>query len=84
MKCWKDFEANYRSNMCMDCEAPKEIGFPLLIDTVGLPTMKNVSAARLRELDKRKMLPENVKDKDYVCGSIQNGKITDRQIDIRP
>lgn len=81
-KCWNDFEASYRSNVCSSCEVEKVPGFPRLRDTVSLHTMKNVSVARLAELDKRVMLPDNVPDKDYVCGSLQNGKITDKQIDI--
>lgn len=86
MKCWYDFvtDDGFRSNVCAYCETEKEIGFPLLRETQSLHTMKNVSKSRLKELDKRVMLPDNVKDKDYVCGSMQNGKMTDRQIDVRP
>lgn len=82
MKCLADFEANYKSNVCPTCECAKAPGFPKLHETVSLHTMKNVSKARLNELDKRVMLPDTVKGKDYVCGSMQNGKITDKQIDI--
>lgn len=69
-------------NTCPNCESEKVPGFPTLKETVSLHTMKNVSKTRLAELDKRVMLPDTVKGKDYVCGSRQNGKITDRQIDI--
>lgn len=82
--CGVDFETQdgFRINVCNGCETRKEIGFPTLRETVSLHTMQNVSKARLAELDKRVMLPDTVKGKDYVCGSRQNGKITDRQLDL--
>lgn len=83
MKCGGKFEANYKINVCPNCECEKVPGFPTLKETVSLHSMKNVSKARLSELDKRVMLPDSVPGKDYVAGSMQNGKITDRQIDIR-
>lgn len=71
-------------NTCPNCETAKEFGFPALKETVSLHTMENVSKARLAELDKRVMLPDKVKDMEYVCGSLERGKMTDKQIDIRP
>lgn len=84
MGCGQDFYDSCKTNMCRFCEQEKAPGFPTMIETDSLYTMKNVSRNRLKELDKRVMLPDAVKDKDYVCGSKQNGKITDRQIDVRP
>lgn len=83
VSCGQDFFDENRLNTCRFCEQEKPFGFPTLKETVSLHTMKNVSKARLEELDKNVMLPDRVPGKDYVCGSIQNGKITDRQIDIR-
>lgn len=83
--CARKFESpdGFIFNTCDNCETAKEFGFPALRSTVSLHTMKNVSAKRLAELDKRVMLPDLVKDKDYVCGTKERGKYTDRQIDIR-
>lgn len=82
VKCMQEFYDSCTTNVCRFCEQEKPFGFPVLKETTSLHTMKNVSRARLRELDKRVMLPDTVIGKDYVCGSRQNGKITDRQIDI--
>jgi len=82
--CWIIFEAGYKINVCPGCEKDKIFGFPTLVETDSLHTMKNVSRARLRELDKRVMLPDTVKGKDYVTGKLERGKITDKQVDVRP
>ena len=80
----KDFYENFTINVCPNCETPKE-GFCVnTIFTDSLYEMKNVSRKRLQELDKRKILPDNVKDKDYVVGRMDRGKLTDRQVDLTP
>ncbi len=86
VKCWTNFETDdtYRLNVCPNCETEKELGIFASVFKDSLHTMPNVSRNRLKELDKRVMLPETVKGKDYVCGSIERGKITDKQIDVRP
>lgn len=84
MSCDCQFTANYKSNVCIHCESDKVFGFPTLIETDSLHTMKNVSRARLREMDKRVMLPDAVKDKDYVVGTRERGKILDKTVDLTP
>lgn len=82
VKCWQDFYDSCKTNVCRFCEQEKEIGFPTVIETQSLHTMKNVWKSRLRELDKRVMLPEKVPGKDYVCGTRERGKIKDKDVDI--
>lgn len=84
VQCWRDFYADYKSNVCQICETEKEFGFPRLVETVSLHTMKNVSKTRLAEMDKRTMLPEADNGKDYAVGTKENGKIKDTTVDLRP
>lgn len=85
VNCLEEFSANFKTNVCGKCESPKAFGFPTLKETISLYTMANVSKARVKELDRRVMLPEKVPGKDcnYVGRSVR-GKIQDKEVDIRP
>lgn len=74
----------FKSNVCEACVAPKEFGFPTLIETLSLHTMANVSKARLAEIDRRICLKEERSAGFPEVGRKDRGKITDRQIDLRP
>lgn len=82
MRCGFSFEAHYKSNVCIQCESPKTPGFPTLKETMSLREMKNVSKKRIAEIDRRRILPDHLPDGKYVSGSMVNGKITDRPVDL--
>lgn len=85
VKCAEDFLADYKSNVCGECEIEKEIGFPALKETVSLHTMQNVSKARVNELDRRVQLPEKIPGTDHnYIGTRIRGKTSDKAVDIRP
>ncbi len=85
MKCGNNFLANYKTNVCGSCESKKEFGFPALKETVSLHTMANVSKSRVKELDKRVMLPDKMPNSDHhYIGTKERGKIRDKVVDIRP
>lgn len=82
--CLSSFDANYKSNVCQSCESDKVFGFPTMIETDSLYTMKNVSRNRLKELDKRTMTPDAGGGKDYYVGTKHKGKILDKTVDLTP
>lgn len=81
LKCGDEFWPNaIRPNLCAWCNSP---GFPNVKETMSLRTMKNVSKKQIAEIDRRRILPDNLPDGKYVSGSIgSNGKLSDRPVDL--
>ena len=85
--CGKEDKTNptIRMNTCQDHGVAKEFGMPKVFNTVFLPEYGNVPENRLKELERRVMLPDHDKAGGYWVGrKSDSGKTTDRQPDYRP
>lgn len=70
-------------NFCEDHSIPVAFGYPQVRSTVFLPEYGNVSTKRLKEMERRVMLPDHDKDGGYWVGrKMENGKIADKMPDL--
>lgn len=83
--CGKREEDNkgYISLQCNDCIPDKEIGLgclPHFTETENLEGYGRVEKSRLREMDRRKILPYSAPDGGYYVGRKgENGKIQEKE-----
>lgn len=85
-ECGKEDRSNpmYRFNKCPVHEIEKEFGMPKVYNTVFLKTYGNVPENRLKEMEKRVILPDNHPESgSYYVGTKENGKIKDKVPNIK-
>lgn len=75
--------ADYKSNVCNDCESPKEFGFPRLtvVETLlkGIPGENKMSRAEIDEVRRNVAVP--IGNGKHQCGRRgDNGKIQEKEI----
>lgn len=71
---------------CSQCRTYVSVdaSVPLHMKT-NVGSLRNVSQARVNELDRRVILPYTVPGKDYMVGRRNNdGSISDKAVDLRP
>jgi len=78
--CGKDFETEdcFKSNCCDHCMKPKEIGFPEVHEKVFLKEYGYEHVSRIKEAQKRRILPYEKKGGGYYVGTFENGKIHEK------
>lgn len=83
VNCGQDFLAGYRSNVCGECESPKEFGFPRLVQVEillkGIPGETKMTRAEINEVRRNVAVP--IGNGKIKCGRMgDNGKIEERSI----
>src|SRR3989442_1749531 len=83
VKCLSEFAADYKSNVCKNCESEKEFGFPQLSETVIL--LKNtkdenrMTRAEINEVKRNRCVRTG--EGRWQAGRMgDNGKVQEREI----
>ena len=71
----------FKSNCCDACRPHRDIGIPRKpIETINLAGYGRVSVNRIKELERRVILPYNAPDGGYYVGRKgENGRIQERE-----